>query len=296
MRKGRSCLGRWCSISCKELFVGKDDACVTFVKFEYGNRDSTVESRKHGTKSQKPQEFELLSLEYITSVEGTYANPISATVITSLVFKTSLGRTSPTFGNQRFVLANNGQKLVGFHGRVSPGRLDALGAYFSPEPVAEPSPVKDWVPPKKLEAQGGQGGDKWDDGIYNGVRKVYVGRDEACVTSIMFDYVKDYVDENRAHGILNEELQEFLLDHMECIISVEGTYGNVRRFTSPVVTSLVFKTSKGRTSPTFGATKFVLEDNGRHIAGFHGRSGTALDSIGAHFVPPRPMNVECCIS
>lgn len=63
-------------------------------------------------------QFQLLQpFEYIKSVEGTYANPISATVITSLVFKTSLRRTSPTFGNQRFVLANNGQKLVGFHGR-----------------------------------------------------------------------------------------------------------------------------------------------------------------------------------
>lgn len=82
---------------------------------------------------------------------------------------------------------------------------------------------------------------------------------------------------------------QFLLDHMECIISVEGTYGNVRGFTSPVVTSLVFKTSKGRTSPTFGATKFVFEDNGRQIASFHGRSGTAFDSIGAHFVPLRPL-------
>lgn len=39
----------------KKLFVGRDDACVTFVKFEYDNRNGTVESRKHGTKNQKPQ-------------------------------------------------------------------------------------------------------------------------------------------------------------------------------------------------------------------------------------------------
>lgn len=137
--------------------------------------------------------------EYITSVEGTYARPTSYTAITSLVFKTSRGRTSPTFGNNKFVLANNGKKLVGFHGR-SGFAIDALGAHFSSESSL----------PMKLEAQGGLGGGTWDDGVYSDIRKVYVGRDGACVTRIMVDYVKNGGPETRAHGLVNEELQEVI--------------------------------------------------------------------------------------
>ena len=136
--------------------------------------------------------------EYITSVEGTYAYPYW-NVITSLVFRTSIGRTSPTFGNLKFVLANNGQKLVGFHGR-SGYAVDALGAHFSTE--------SSW--PKKLDAQGGPGGGTWDDGDNNDIRKIYVGRDEACVTAIKFEYVRDGIHKTKAYGIEKEELQEVL--------------------------------------------------------------------------------------
>ncbi|KAL1208670.1 Jacalin-related lectin 23 [Cardamine amara subsp. amara] len=255
--------------------VGKDDSCVTYVKFQYV-KDSTVESHEHGNISHQPQEFSVdYPNEYITSVEGTYACPATTTVITSILFKTSNGRTSPTFGNQNFVLESNGQKLVGFHGRNGLG-LDALGAYFLSESTF----------PKRLEPQGGPGGGIWDDKVYDDIRKVYVGSDGGCVTGIMIDYVRGGIPETHAHGhgVLNEETQEFLLDPNEYITSVEGTYGKVARFGLPVITSLVFKTSTGRTSLTFGARKFVIEDiNGRKIVGFHGRSEVALDAIGAHF-------------
>ncbi|VYS47935.1 unnamed protein product [Arabidopsis thaliana] len=259
----------------KKVIVGRDDYCVTFVQFKYV-KDSAVEVHKHGVVNQSPQEFSVnYPDEYITSVEGTYAYPYW-NVITSLVFRTSIGRTSPTFGNLKFVLANNGQKLVGFHGR-SGYAVDALGAHFSTE--------SSW--PKKLDAQGGPGGGTWDDGDNNDIRKIYVGRDEACVTAIKFEYVRDGIHKTKAYGIEKEELQEFLLDPNEYIISVEGTYGTVHRFGSRVITSLTFTTSKGRTSLTFGATKFVLEDNGRELVGFHGRSDRALDAIGAYFALPK---------
>ncbi|CAH2035270.1 unnamed protein product [Thlaspi arvense] len=156
----------------------------------------------------------------------------------------------------------------GFHGRAGHA-LDAIGAHFAPDTSSSA-----WAPPRKLAAQGGPGGGPWDDGVYSGVRKVYVGRDECCVTKVKFDYVS-------ADGELEETLQ-FLLDYPnEYITSVEGTQGLVVRYHNYVVTSLAFTTSKGRTSPTFGATKFVLEDNGRQLVGFHGRSGNVIDSIGA---------------
>ncbi|CAN8314165.1 unnamed protein product [Cochlearia groenlandica] len=258
----------------KKVSVGRDKYCVTYVKFKY-DKDSAVEAHEHGVKNETPQEFSInYPHEYITSVEGTYARPYSWTGITSLTFKTSQGRTSPTFGNKKFVLSNNGQKLVGFHGR-SGNAIDALGAHFLSESA---------IFPTKLTAQGGPGGGTWDDGVYSDVRKVYVGGDGACVTRIIFDYVKDGVPvTSRTYGLLHEDLQEFLLDPNEFIISVEGTYGSVYEFGSPVITSLAFMTSKGRTSLTFGAKKFVLQGNGRKLVGFHGRSGIALDAIGAHF-------------
>lgn len=64
------------------------------------------------------------------------------------------------------------------------------------------------------------------------------------------------------------------------------------------VSSLTFKTSKGRTSSTFGyATnnKFVLENKGCGIVGFHGRSDSMyhLHRLGAYFRPlPPPPKAE----
>lgn len=96
--------------------------------------------------------------EYITSVEGTYdfTNRLS-----SLSFKTSKERTSPTYGKvgkQTFVLKSKGRALVGFHGWASLG-IDAIGAYFGPPPV------------EKLQVQGADGGASWNDGLSNSVKK-----------------------------------------------------------------------------------------------------------------------------
>jgi len=78
----------------------------------------------------------------------------------------------------------------------------------------------------------------------------------------------------------------------EHIIAVEGSYHQVALIATEVITSLVFKTSKGRKSPLFGpnllgittGTKFVFEDEGKKIVGFHGRAGDAVDALGVYFV------------
>lgn len=75
----------------------------------------------------------------------------------------------------------------------------------------------------------------------------------------------------------------------EYITSIQGTYSNVARYNTTIVKTLTFKTSHGRTSPMFGntaifSTDFVVEGKaGTKLIGFHGRSGSALDAIGAHF-------------
>lgn len=127
--------------------------------------------------------------EYIESVEATYDKPnlFRNTVITSLTFQTSKGRKTSFFGykvGKKFVLEQKGRKLVGFHGKEGDA-IDALGAYFAPIPI--PTPL---VPAKKLPAVGGNGGVAWDDGIYDDVKKIYVGQGNDGVCFVRFEYSK----------------------------------------------------------------------------------------------------------
>ncbi|CAH2058742.1 unnamed protein product [Thlaspi arvense] len=145
---------------------------------------------------------------------------------------------------------------------------------------------------------GGQGGREWDDDVYEGVRKVYVGQDLSRITYVKFEYVKeDGQVVTREYGTITQHPREFVLEYPdEHIVAVEGSYNKVAMYATDVITSLVFKTSKGRTSPTFGpnlfgvvnGTKFVFEDEGKKIVGFHGRSDNAIDALGVYFVLDSP--------
>jgi len=44
---------------------------------------------------------------------------------------------------------------------------------------------------RKLTGYGGEGGREWDDDVYEGVRKVYVGQDINRITYVKFEYVKE---------------------------------------------------------------------------------------------------------
>ena len=126
--------------------------------------------------------------EYIKSVEVTYDKPklFQNTVITSFTFETSSERTS-FIGykvGKKFVLEQKDLRLVGFHGKEGDA-IDALGAYFAP--VQAPTPL---IPTKKLPLVGGNGGVKWDDGVFDGVRKIYIGQIYDVVSYVKFDYIK----------------------------------------------------------------------------------------------------------
>lgn len=128
--------------------------------------------------------------EYITSVEGTcdlgsasYSNRVR-----SLSFKTSKERISPTYGtvgSRTFVLESKGRALVGFYGQAG-FAMDAIGAYFGSRPIP-PSPP----PAEKLQGKGGDGGASWDDGVFDGVRKIYIGQGDNGVASVKFVYDKN---------------------------------------------------------------------------------------------------------
>ncbi|CAL9232079.1 unnamed protein product, partial [Arabidopsis halleri] len=225
--------------------------------------------------------------EYITSVEGR--DPVSngSNRVRSLSFKTSKGRASPRYGvpgKRAFVFESKGRALVGFHGRAG-WAIDAIGAHFGPLPIPPPRP-----PVEKLQGKGGEGGTSWDDGVFDGVRKIYVGQGENGVASVKFVYDKNKkVVLGEDHGkqtMLGYE--EFELGYpSEYITAVEGCYDKVFGSASEVITMLKFKTNV-RTSPPFGlesTSSFKLEKEGHKVVGFHGKASHELHQFGVSVVP-----------
>ncbi|EOA20525.1 hypothetical protein CARUB_v10000839mg [Capsella rubella] len=283
----------------KKITVGKDLGCVSYIKIEY-EKNGNFLTREHGTIRGELKEFALdYPNECITSVGGSYGHVdiYKAVLIKTIFFQTSYGRISPTFGDatspagKEFMLeGKNGGQLLGFHGR-SGQAIDALGAYFSPSPAPTP---------EKIDAVGGDMGVLFDDGVFDGVKKLTVGKDLNCVSYIKIEYEKDGKVETREHGTIRGEVKEFVVNYpSESIISVGGSYGDVDLYKAVLIKTLFFKTSYGRTSPTFGepnspGKEFLLEGkNGGKLVGFHGRSGQAIDSIGAYFWSvPAPQKIE----
>jgi hypothetical protein len=256
---------------------------IQYIKFDYVKDGQSVEGSIHGVSgSGFTQMFEIdyQNGEHIVSVDGYFDK---SGVMQALEFKTNR-KTSEVIGypksNTKFSLGGvNGKMINGFHGSAGKA-LNSIGAYLTK------------VPPTKSELVGGWGGDYWDDGPnYDGVRKVYVTYMNTCIRSINIDYEKDGQVVTSSHGNKEGETEEFAIDYPnEFLISVEGTYDSIL-FPDHyvlVITSLSFKTSKGRISPTYGVvsgTKFVLESQGNAIVGFYGRNGGAFDAIGVYFSP-----------
>uniref|UniRef100_A0A1J3G3I8 Nitrile-specifier protein 4 n=1 Tax=Noccaea caerulescens TaxID=107243 RepID=A0A1J3G3I8_NOCCA len=146
---------------------------------------------------------------------------------------------------------------------------------------------------EKLGAMGGNMGGVFDDGVFDGVKKITVGKDVDSVTYIKIEYEKDGKPETREHGTIRGELKEFAVKYPnEYITSVGGSYEHVFKYGTELIKSLIFKTSSGRTSLLGHRTlsgnpdvkEFMLEvQNGGKLLGFHGRSGHAIDAIGAYF-------------
>ncbi|CAH2047874.1 unnamed protein product [Thlaspi arvense] len=279
--------------SIRTVYVGYNSTNINCITFHYHNR--TVVERQHGWRwesiqqdgeDQEEEEFELdYPNEVITYVEGTYKRFGPGKVrVTSLVFKSSEGRTSPTFGivsGTKFVLENKGCAVVGFHGRQDDRDLVAIGAYFSPMP-----------PPtaEKLRPQGGLRGDSWDDGVFEGVRKLYVGQDDNGVAFLKVVYGKDtkmVIGEDHGHKT-PLDVKEFDIEYpSEYITAIDGCYDKVIGSEVEVITMLRFTTNK-RTSRSVGfesTSSFVLYKEGYKIVGFHGKSSNMINQLGVHVVP-----------
>ncbi|EOA30607.1 hypothetical protein CARUB_v10013738mg [Capsella rubella] len=274
----------------KKVYVGQGQDGVAAVKFEYMNGSVVVIGIEHGKSTMLGfEELELESGEYITSVEGTYDKIFGtdSAVVTMLIFKTSKNKTAGPFGlegSTRFEFKQEGFKIAGFHGRAGDS-VNAIGVYLAPLGTIPLTPAT-----QKLPGFGSEGGTLWDDGAFDGVRKVSVGQAQDGIGAVQFVYDKaSQVVVGNEHGKTTllgfEELE---LDYpSEYITAVEGTYDTVFGSDSPVVTMLRFKTNK-RTSSPFGmeaGTSFVLKEEGHKIVGFHGRASDLLHKFGVHVLP-----------
>ncbi|XP_010535270.1 PREDICTED: jacalin-related lectin 5-like [Tarenaya hassleriana] len=272
----------------KKVYIGQGDIGVSYVKFEY-EKSGNSETREHGEKTLLGTEEFAVEYpdEYITSVKGSYDKVFGSDseVITSLTFETSKGRISQPYGivaGTEFKLDGKGGKLLGFHGHAS-DVVHGLGAYF----VQSSTPL---TPAKKLQAKGGDAGSEWDDGVYDGVKKVLVGQGDIGISFVKFVYAngtETVVGDDRGKKTLLGT-ENFEVDHPnEYITSVEGTYDKVFGSPAEVVTMLKFKTNK-QTSQPYGieaGEKFVFEEKDNKIVGFHGKAGDVIHQVGVHVAP-----------
>ncbi|CAA7043633.1 unnamed protein product [Microthlaspi erraticum] len=251
-----------------KIYVRGGCDIIQYVKFDYLKDGQQIFGSAHGAPGRDgyTQTFEInhLNKEYLVSVEGYYDDDKPG-VIHGLEFEANI-KTSGLIGyakGNKFRLAVNGKKIIGFHGYSTEKNLNSLGAYFTTSPLTKLEYIGETI-----EAV------LWDDGAYDGVKKVTVYCDVTFVWHVRFDYVNGGKVERLEHGSKFGSTNDFVVDYPnEFITSVEGTL--TMDGSSTCVSSLTFKTSKGRTSLTFGRegkSKFVLESKGCALVGFHGRS------------------------
>ncbi|CAH2036564.1 unnamed protein product [Thlaspi arvense] len=257
---------------------------INCISFEYVKNGEKEESLVHGLRDEgftQTVELDYLNGEQIISVSGYY-DP-DTTVIQALTFHTNK-KTSDLMGHRKgsqfSIKCEDHYRLLGFHGS-SGKNLHSLGAYAVQKRI------------RRLEAVGESSqGNLWDDGPdHRGIKSIHVfGRIDSLVGSIKFVYDKGSESVIGEHGDMGRtEAKEFALDEDEYITSVNVSYG-IQGGCTVAITSLVFKTSKERSSEIFGKVSgesFTFESDGNAIVGFHGRSSdAALLAIGAYFAPP----------
>ncbi|CAE5959992.1 unnamed protein product [Arabidopsis arenosa] len=263
---------------------------IQYIKFNYVDKDGHPEKEQvHGSDTGRgntlqPFEINHIDKEYLLSIDGYYNE--DSGVIQTLQFKTNI-KTSEVMGNDeegtKFTLGCNGHEIIGFHGYAQ-DNLNSLGVYITTLPLT------------KLEYKG-KGGEIWDDGTFQGVKKVSLYSCDDSIRCIEFEYINDGKMETRVHGTKIEmdfTKDEFKVDYPnEFLTSVEGTY-NIDDSHDTKITSLTFKTSnKKRTSLRLGKasdSSFLLESKGCALVGFHGSSSyNYLYALGAYSFPMTPL-------
>ncbi|KAI8549593.1 hypothetical protein RHMOL_Rhmol06G0037200 [Rhododendron molle] len=151
---------------------------------------------------------------------------------------------------------------------------------FANRVVKEPAPCE-------TGPWGGDGGRPWDDGVFSGIKQIYLTRKEAiCSIQIEYDRNGQSVWSIKHGGDGGGTPIVIKLDHPhEVLTCISGFYGPINgNHGARVVKSLTFTTSRRKCGP-YGeeiGTFFTSITTEGKVVGFHGRSGMYLDAIGVH--------------
>ncbi|XP_027333047.1 jacalin-related lectin 3 [Abrus precatorius] len=249
-------------------------------------------------------------------------------VIRSLTFHTTKRKYGPYGDEQGtyFTTKVKEGKIVGIHGRKGLF-LDAFGVHVVEGKVIVPvaTPPKEIIPretsigdigsaqfPTKLVLAkpsaaeevscgvikepapcgpgpwGGDGGRPWDDGVFSGIKQIYLTKVAEGICSIQIEY-----DRNRQpvwsvkHGSNGgDTMHRIQLEYPhEVVTRISGYYGSITKDEGHIIIkSLTFNTSRGQYGP-FGEEVgkfFTSTTTEGKVVGFHGRSSMYLDAIGVH--------------
>ncbi|WCJ35247.1 Jacalin-related lectin 3 [Euphorbia peplus] len=239
--------------------------------------------------------------ETLTQVSGYYGSTIlrGPTVVKSLTFHTNKRKYGPFGDEQGVSFSSNIGTVVGFHGRNG-WFIDSIGVHLvdsqiSSDPynkINEVIPVHGRVKELLVNSWasgpwGGEGGKGWDDGIFHGIKKIFLAKGESiyCI-QIEYDRNGQSVWSAR-HGGGSEGTSHMIkFDYpREIVTSVSGYHGSYTGDDyNSVIRSLTFLTNKGKYGP-FGeevGTFFTSSKTQGKVVGFHGRSGCYLNAIGVH--------------
>ncbi|CAH2036786.1 unnamed protein product [Thlaspi arvense] len=136
---------------------------------------------------------------------------------------------------------------------------------------------------------GGDGGKPWDDGVFSGIKQIFVTRANDAISSIQVEYdrngqsVWSVKHGGNSGGVATHRIKlEYPNEMLTCISGYYGPLNNSER--SNVVKSLTFYTSRGKYGP-YGeetGTYFTSTTTQGKVLGLHGRSSSYLDAIGVH--------------
>nr|KYP45177.1 Agglutinin [Cajanus cajan] len=135
---------------------------------------------------------------------------------------------------------------------------------------------------------GGDGGKPWDDGVFSGIKQIYLTKAPEGICSIQIEYDRNkqsvWSVKHGTHG--GNTMHRIKLEYPhEVLTCISGYYGPITADEQPVIIkSLTFYTSRGQYGP-FGdevGKYFTSTTTEGKVVGLHGRSSMYLDAIGVH--------------
>ncbi|XP_018821063.2 jacalin-related lectin 3 isoform X1 [Juglans regia] len=297
----------------KRINLSRNMVGIVWIRVLYDRDGDAIWGSKHGGNGGYRNEklvFDYPS-EILTHIVGFYGPVMymGPNVIKSLTFYTNKRKYGP-YGEEQgasFTTKLKEGKIVGIHGREGLF-IDALGVHVIEGKVmpSNPSPsnaITSSNEPPIAEIAGGvikepapcgpgpwggDGGRPWDDGVFSGIKQIYLTRSSEAICSIQIEYDRNgqsiWSIKHGGNGGTSTHRLQLEYPH-EVLTCVSGYYGCIGRDERPkVVRSLTLYTSRGRYGP-YGeevGTYFTSTTTEGKVVGFHGRSSSYLDAIGVH--------------